>query len=172
VTTGGTPTTDIGTSTTSTTSDASESGSSEGGSGTGAPVCSLEQVACDLAESNGEFEDCGSVDPWDDDTAAWQAAHDCAVAAASEQRAFKVVTWLQGIDSQIGVAYASLVGRSYGLSHFGFDSDPCGGGGCGPVVYGGSCDLLVATPDCMVEPGQACLTCVNQGDSTQFCGPE
>ena len=63
---------------------------------------------------------------------AWEAARDCALKAASEQRAFKLVTWLQGIDSQVGQAFVGLTGESYAVATFYFDSDPCGGGGCGP----------------------------------------
>ena len=155
-----------------TSSGATGIGSSEGGSSTGAPVCELDAAACELAATNGEFEDCGTVDPWDDDAAAWQAAHDCAVKAATEQRAFKVIFWLQGIDSEVGLAYASILGETYGITQFWFDGDPCGGGGCGPVINAGSCEGLVATANCAVEPGNPCLTCTNQGPSSQLCGPE
>lgn len=147
-------------------------GSSEGGSSTGAPVCDLDAAACELAASNGAYEDCGTVDPTDDDAAAWQAAHDCAITAAKEQRAFKVIFWLQGIDSEVGLAYASILGESYGITQFSFDSDPCGGGGCGPVISASSCQGLVAVPDCTVEPGNPCLTCADPGPSPQVCGPE
>ena len=174
-TTSGGTTTGASTSTTDpgdTSSGATGVGSSEGGSSTGAPVCELDAAACELAESNGEFEDCGTVDPLDDDTAAWQAAHDCAVKAAKEQRAFKVIFWLQGIDSEVGLAYASILGETYGITQFWFDSDPCGGGGCGPIINAASCEALVATANCAVEPGNPCLTCADQGPSSQLCGPE
>ncbi len=161
------------TATSTDTGDASSGGgSSGGGSSTGALVCDLEAAACELAETNGAYEDCGTVDPTDDDAAAWQAAHDCAITAAKEQRAFKVIFWLQGIDSQVGLAYASILGESYGITQFWFDSDPCGGGGCGPVISAASCEGLVATADCTVEPGNPCLTCATQGPSAQVCGPE
>lgn len=156
----------------STTSNSTTSDSTTNDSTTAAPLCSLEQAATDLAASNGEFEDCGTVTPWDDDTAAWQAAHDCAIAATKEQRAFKVITWLQGIDSDVGEAYASILGRSYGVTRFHFDSDPCGGGGCGPVLSASTCDGLIPVANCTVEPGNACLTCVDAGEFAQVCGPE
>ena len=171
-TTSETPTTDAGTSTGSTSSDSSTSGSSGCSSSTGAPVCSLEQTACDVAETNGEFEDCGFVTPWDHDTAAWQAAHDCTVKAVDEERAFKVIIQLQGFDSEIVLAYVSIVGRSYGLNRYSYDSDPCGGRGCGPVLDAAGCEAIVATPGCTVEPGEACLTCVDPGESSRICGPE
>ena len=167
-----TTSTSTGTDPGDTSSGATGVGSSEGGSSTGAPVCELDAAACELAATNGEFEDCGTVDPWDDDAAAWQAAHDCAVKAATEQRAFKVIFWLQGIDSEVGLAYASILGETYGITQFWFDGDPCGGGGCGPVINAGSCEGLVATANCAVEPGNPCLTCADQGPSAQVCGPE
>jgi len=138
---------------------------------TGAAVCSLEHEACALAGSLGEFMDCGSVDPWNDAALAWQAAHDCALAAASGQRPFKLITILQGIDSDVGAAYVGVAARSYALSELFFDGDPCGGGGCGPVVSAASCAGLVATMDCVVAPGEVCLSCEGQGTLGQVCGP-
>lgn len=143
----------------------------EGSSTTGGAVCSIEHEACALAGLPGSFEDCGVVDPWEDDAAAWQTAHDCALAAASEQRAFKLITVLQGIDSEVAVAFVGQEGRSYALSVLSFDGDPCGGGGCGPVVALASCAGLTAAPGCTIEPGTACLSCEGQGTSVQVCGP-
>lgn len=164
-----TETTTAATTTGSMTSDAS----SESGEGTTTDgvACVLKDQACSLVESFGEYEDCGDVNPWDDLTPAWQAARDCALKASKEQRGFKLLTWLQGFDSQIGQAYVGLTGESYAVSTFFFDSDPCGGQGCGPVMYQAGCDSLVAMPDCIIEPGSACLMCVGQGMSGQICGP-
>lgn len=145
--------------------------SDEASGTTGAPVCSLEHEACALAGSLGDFVDCGSVDPWNDAVEAWQAAHDCALTAASGQRPFKLITILQGIDSDVGVAYVGVAARSYALSELFFDGDPCGGGGCGPVVSQASCTGLVATMDCGVAPGEVCLSCEGQGTAGQVCGP-
>lgn len=139
---------------------------------TGGELCEIEPAACGFAGQLGnEVEDCGVVDPWDDDTAAWQAAHDCAVAAAAEQRSFCLVTVLQGIDSAVAQAYAAQEARSYALATFFFDSDPCGGGGCGPTLSQSSCATLTAIDGCVIEPGNACLSCDGQGESSQICGP-
>ena len=138
---------------------------------TGEAVCSIEHEACELAGSLGEFTDCGVVNPWDDAVELWQAAHDCALAAATAQQPFKLITILQGIDSDVAEAYVGVAARSYALSRFFFDGDPCGGGGCGPVVSAGSCAGLVATMDCVVEPGNVCLSCEGAGTSAQVCGP-
>ena len=154
--------------TTSATAASSESG--EGGT-TGGLVCTLEAQACAAVEALGDYEDCGAVDPWDDLLPAWEAARDCALKAASEQRAFKLVTWLQGIDSQVGQAFVGLPAESYAVATFYFDSDPCGGGGCGPQVSQASCESLAALADCVVEPGWACLTCAGQGMVDEVCGP-
>jgi hypothetical protein len=153
---------------TSATAASSESG--EGGT-TGGLVCTLEAQACAAVEALGDYEDCGAVDPWDDLLPAWEAARDCALKAASEQRAFKLVTWLQGIDSQVGQAFVGLPAESYAVATFYFDSDPCGGGGCGPQVSQASCESLAALADCVVEPGWACLTCAGQGMVDEVCGP-
>lgn len=158
---------------TSTTGGASTSGSSESGEvgTTGGVACALEDQACAAVEAYGAYEDCGAVDPWNDLAPAWQAARDCALKAASEQRAFKLITWLQGFDSQVGQAYVGLTAESFAISMFHFDSDPCGGGGCGPVLSQGYCAALVEIPDCVVEPGGPCLACEGQGEPVQVCGP-
>ncbi|MBA3547493.1 MAG: hypothetical protein H0T76_13480 [Nannocystis sp.] len=185
----GTPSTGTsgGTSTTGSTGVASEAAStsvdptgsttadtsSEGGEGstTGSVACTLPDQACAAVEVFGDYEDCGTVDPWNDLTPAWQTARDCALAAAGEGRAFKLITMLQGFDSQVGQAFVGLPGESYAVATFYFDGDPCGGQGCGPVVSRASCDSLAAVKSCAVEPGGACLACVNQSMPIQLCGP-
>jgi hypothetical protein len=147
-------------------------GSSTGDdSTTGGEVCALDPCAF-AGQLGGEFDDCGTVNPWDDDAAAWQAAHDCAVTAAMMERQFCLVTILQGIDSDVGQSYAAQAARSYAIVTQFSDSDPCGGGGCGPVIHEASCAGLTATMDCVVEPGNACLSCDGASDSVQVCGPE
>ena len=157
-----------GTSSTSST-DGSSSGESSGT--TGELVCTLAEQACAAAGQLGSFIDCGVVTP-DDAVEAWQAAHDCALAAAGGQMAFKLIVGLQGIDSDVGEAYVGVTARSYALSKFFFDSDPCGGGGCGPVVSVANCTGLTATMECTVEVGNVCLSCDGAGEATQVCGPE
>lgn len=159
-------------SSTSTTTDSSTGDSESGPVGTtGEVACGLVEQACAAVEAYGAYDDCGVVDPWNDLAPAWQAARDCALKAASEQRAFKLVTWLQGFDSQVGQAYVGLPAESFAISMFHFDSDPCGGGGCGPVASQSSCETLVAVADCVVEPGGPCLACVGQTEPQPICGP-
>lgn len=162
--TGPDPTT--GTSGTTGTTDATTSNTTGG-----VEPCTLEHHACELAGQLGDFEDCGLVDPWNHDAAQWQAAHDCALAAATEERAFKLITILQGIDSDVGQAYVGQEARSYAISTLFFDSDPCGGIGCGPVITISSCASLTDQPDCEVSPGTICLSCDAQGQSSEVCGP-
>lgn len=161
------------TSSTDTTGDSSTGDSDSGPVGTtGEVACGLVEQACAAVEVYGAYDDCGVVDPWNDLAPAWQAARDCALKAASEQRAFKLVTWLQGFDSQVGQAYVGLPAESFALAMFHFDSDPCGGGGCGPVAGQSYCETLVAVADCVVEPGGPCLGCVGQTELLQICGPQ
>lgn len=173
--TGDDPTTGADSTSTSSTTSAATTGpdtsSTTAETTGGLEPCTLEHHACAFAGQLGDFEDCGLVDPWNHDAAAWQAAHDCALAAASMERAFKLITILQGIDSDVGQAWAAQEARSYALSVMFFDGDPCGGGGCGPVVSVGACTGLTATDGCTVEPGVICLTCEGQSESTQLCGP-
>lgn len=158
----------------STTGDGSTGDSSESGvlETTGDVACGLVEQACAAVEAFGAYDDCGVVDPWNDAAPAWQAARDCALAAAKEQRAFKLVTWLQGFDSQVGQAYVGLPHESFAIAMFHFDSDPCGGGGCGPVASQGWCDALVPIPECVVEPGGPCIACAGQTQPMQICGPQ
>lgn len=149
-------------------SDASSSGESSGT--TGELVCTLEEQACAAAGQLGPFMDCGAA-TLDDAVEVWQAAHDCALANAGGQMPFKLIVELQGIDSAVGEAYVGVAARSYALSRFFFDGDPCGGGGCGPVVSVQSCATLTAVMGCTVEVGSVCLGCDGAGEATQVCGP-
>lgn len=167
----GTEGTSTGGESTSESGGSGESGESSGSGTTGGVACGLVEQACAAVEAFGAYEDCGVVDPWNDMTPAWQAAVDCALKAAKEQRAFKLITWLQGFDSQVGQAYVGLTGESYAIAMFHFDSDPCGGGGCGPVASQSSCTGLLAVADCVIEPGGPCLSCAGQSEPVQICGP-
>lgn len=153
----------------SSTGEASTTGATSGT--TGELVCTLEEQACAAAGQLGPFMDCGAA-RLDDAVEIWQAAHDCALANAGAQMPFKLIVELQGIDSEVGEAYVGVAARSYALSRFFFDGDPCGGGGCGPVVGVQSCATLTAVMGCTVEVGSVCLGCDGAGEATQVCGPE
>lgn len=157
----GTPTTTADP--TTTTTDDSTTGTDD--------ECTLEHHSCEAVAMLGDFTDCGHVDPQNDDTAAWQAAQACALSASSQQQAFCLRVDLQGIDSFVGQAWTGEEARSYAIATQFFDSDPCGGGGCGPVVHTSSCASLTATPGCTIEPGTICLTCADPSNASQACGP-
>ena len=174
VPTSGDPSALTGGQSTSTGSD-SETGTCEAGSGTdpGCPTpvdeCSLEHQVCVLGLTK-FVEDCGVVEITDG-LAKWQAAHDCAMVAASEQRTFKLIADQFGFDSVQTDAYLAEDACPYVITKVHFDEDPCGGDGCGPTVSLSSCAALTTEPGCTVEPGAICLRCGLPGESTQLCGP-
>jgi hypothetical protein len=130
---------------------------------TGALPCDLVELTCARAELDPMVDDCGIVDPWNNTADDWQAARDCALAAVAEQRGFKLVTWLQGIDSDVGVGYAGLAGVTFGVERIVYDSFP-------PETADlQQCAGLSPTPDCTVEPGEACLTCDDASGGEQLC---
>lgn len=127
--------------------------------------CELEAVACAQAEIGGElFIDCGIVYPMESTPEEWQTARECALAAVADEKAFKLVTWLQGIDSEVGYAYVGFEGESYGISRYLFDSYPPAG------IVVNPCTSLTAEASCISAVGQVCLTCVDAGPNSKVCG--
>lgn len=171
-TTSGDPTTGPGDTTSGTTTgEPGSSSSSGGGSGstTDGLECALIDQACAAAGQSGVFDDCGFA-LLGDPVAAWQTAQDCVLAAVAEQRQFRLITELQGIDSDVGMAYCGVANESFSVEVFFFDGDPCGGGGCGPKISRTVCgDSLMATVDCEVATGEVCLTCQAAGDVLEVC---
>ena len=134
---------------------------------TGALVCDLVQITTDRAHQlGGPVQDCGVVDPWNNSTAEWQAARDCALAAAAAKQQFQLVLWLQGIDSSVGRGYAGTAARSFALEEIHFDSLGS------PIASSRPCTALAAVDGCTVAPGEACLECVEPGLPGTVCdGP-
>ncbi|WAS95003.1 hypothetical protein [Nannocystis punicea] len=131
---------------------------------TGAFVCDLVELTTQAAhELGGEVQDCGVVDPWNNTTQEWQAAHDCALAAAAAQQQFQLVTWLQGIDSSVGHGYAGVAARSFAVERIHFDSLGS------PIAFEQSCEGLFAVDNCTVAPGEVCLVCALPGLSQPLC---
>lgn len=170
--TGDGATTEVGTEDTgdpgSTSNGSSGSGDAES-SDTSVAVCEIVESACELADqSKTPPIDCGDIttgDPLD----AWQAAHDCALAAATTDDAFKVIVDMQGIDSLPRRAFVGMEGRAYQLMQLDQDS----GGivpGPTPVNYR-YCDEVVATPGCTPSVGDICLTCMGNLDGDVLCEP-
>jgi hypothetical protein len=103
--------------------------------------------------------DCGSVGP-DDDVFAWETLHDCVLiqVIGSAVRA----TWAlaDGADPhRYGVA--ARVGETYELGWFEVS------GTYTLTQY--ACEAIVATPDCVVDVGVACLTCEGQTEVGIVC---
>ncbi|MCY1010034.1 hypothetical protein OV079_31620 [Nannocystis pusilla] len=131
---------------------------------TGALVCDLVQLTTERAHQlGGAVQDCGVVDPWNNNTAEWQAASDCALAAAAAEQQFQLVIWLQGVDSSVGRGYAGTAARSFALEELHFDSLGS------PIVSSRPCAGLAAVDDCAVAPGEACLVCVAPGLPGTVC---
>jgi hypothetical protein len=149
-----------------TESSSSESGSSSSSSGsstsdpetsssssTGAFVCDIVEVVEDAAVGKEAPVDCGFVhlaDPLGD----WEDAHDCVIENFGNESAFTVVAELQGIDSEVFIGFAGMVGETYVASQFFSDSYD------GITIYGTTpCDIGVVA-GCTVAVGDLCLECV------------
>jgi hypothetical protein len=155
-----------------TTGDTGTSGSSSADdSSTGyVNTCTLEHWSCALAGAlDDEVADCGIVDVPDDVTK-WQAAHDCVLAAMAEQRAFKLITYLEDSYPILGEAYVAQVNRPYMPWKLLLDAEsscPL----CPPEVLDFNCNIA-AKPDCIVEPGNVCLICDDDNTGwSQLCPP-
>ena len=154
--------------TTGTTGMSGSSGGDEASTGQ-IYACTLENIGGGIAGALGdEVEDCGVV-VFLDDAAAWQAAHDCALAAATEQRAFTMIAYFDGVDHILGVAYVAQRNRPYSPWKLFLDSESsCPD--CPPEVNIADCTVM-ATPDCTVEPGNVCLGCVDEQRGSAYCPP-
>ena len=118
--------------------------------------CAIEPAARHLAGADATA--CGSVDI-DGDPAAVDA---CVVSAFQKGSPFYAIYALQGIDSQVMMAFASNGASLWTLS---YDSDPSGGSDVGAVIYQSTC----------IEPtvqkgktGQEELSC-SASSSTKIC---
>ncbi len=102
---------------------------------------------------------CGDLTP-DDDAVAWQTMHDCVIVSLAGS-AFRA-TWSlpDGADPH-RFAAAARVGGVYELGWFEAS------GTTQIALYG--CDAIVATPDCVVDVGEACLTCEAQTEVAILC---
>lgn len=131
--------------------------------------CSLSAAVCGLGLAG--FVDCGTVD-LGDDAAAWEAVHDCALAAVSERQTFVAVTANFTFDSTSYQAHVGQAGCPYVLTILTFDDDPCGGLACGPAVWEQTCAGLSLNSNCIGVPGEVCLRCDGPGDTVTVCGED
>jgi hypothetical protein len=111
-------------------------------------TCVIENV---LARNGSSLvtSSCGDL-PIDADDASIQAAHDCALAAAAQQRSFLVLWEAQGTDSRIAYAYMGIEDEGHWvLSSYNYDGDPGGGGSeKNPHTFWFNCDALEELAPC------------------------
>jgi len=126
-------------------------------------VCDLPTYVDEAATGKTVPMDCGTV-TLDDPDAAYQAAHDCVVAASNAQEAYRVVAQLQGIDSSVWVGYAGTVGFVYGESAFSYDG---GGLAGGEFIWRTECTPEVIDDCAPSSTSGMCFTC--DGESNLVC---
>lgn len=129
--------------------------------------CSLAAAVCGL--EIGEFKDCGTVD-LDDDAAAWQAVHDCVLAAVSEQQTFVAIAQHFAHDTVSFQAFVGQAGCSYAITVVTFFEDNCGGRMCGPAVVQEACEGLALDTNCIGMPDEVCLRCDTPLEFVNVCG--
>ena len=132
---------------------------------TGPDACDSLDVALTLwlEESLNLPMDCGTVGEADD-AAAWQAMHDCVVALAAggsfraswSTPSAAPAPWEFGAAGRFTTEHQLVWYELSGV--FTLSERPC--------------DQLVATPDCAVEVGQACLSCEGRGEGVVLCTDE
>lgn len=161
-TTGGTtvdPGDSTSTSASSSTAGTSSEGTTSGETGPGVePPCGFQTTLEGFAMGKTEPTDCGTV-TLDDDVAAWQAASECAAAAAAAQEGFLVAFQLPSDDSLVFEGFYGTVGFTYSLGRL--YTDTFGD----PMLASQSCDDVTTLDGCTLEVGTHCLTCVGGGES-------
>lgn len=155
--------TTTGATTTASTTTATTTTATTADTTTGAGLCDLVELTCAAAELLGPVLDCGIVDPWNNTIGEWQAAVDCALNAATAQQPFKLIVWLQGIDSDVGTGYFGVAAESYQPGTIFYDSYPPAS------AVERSCSALVATPNCEVAQGAPCITCEGASEGVDRC---
>lgn len=130
---------------------------------TGGLVCDLEPLVEAAATVMGPVKDCGIVDPWNNTVEDWKAAVTCALDAAGAEVPFKMIAWRMGIDSKVGSGYFGVAAESYARGTIDYDSFEPGS------ALQRTCLALVATPGCMVDLGEPCITCEGASEGVQLC---
>ena len=83
--------------------------------------------------------DCGTIPRGPVSEATLRQSLACARDAVSRKKVFRLVQWLQGIDSE--VATGLFVDREGSILFFYWDSQPCGGPGCAERFATNACRL-------------------------------
>lgn len=129
--------------------------------GTEGDVCNTfdEEIELWVDPSKTPAISCGDVGP-DDDALAWQTLHDCVLVSVAGS-AFHATWALPDGSDPYRFGATARVGVAYELGWFEAS------GTTAIVEYG--CDAIVATPDCVVDVGEACLTCEAQLEVAVLC---
>jgi len=107
--------------------------------------------------------DCGNLPRLADSTAR-AAADRCVLDAQSTQRPFKLIVWMQGIDSYIAYGYISP-GAGGKVSILDYDSFGSTGGSIGMRT----CSSLRAVASCQASASTFCLECVDESELSKVC---
>jgi hypothetical protein len=118
--------------------------------------CTIEATARDLAGEGAEA--CGFVGIDEDPT----MVDACVVGAFRKGAPFYAIYALQGIDSQVTMAFASNGPSIWTLS---YDSDPSGGSQVGAVIYQSTCEAPTVRKG---KTGHDELSC-SASTSTKIC---
>jgi len=126
-------------------------------------VCSIDAQVT-LRAFGEKVVDCGNLPRLADPTAR-AAADRCVLDAQSTQRPFKLIVWMQGIDSHVAYAYISpgAGGKVARLEYDGFA--PTGAGSVGMQT----CSSLRAVAGCQASATTVCLECVDESAFSAAC---
>lgn len=130
---------------------------------TGGLLCDLVPLVEAAATVLGPVKDCGIVDPWNNTVEDWKAAVTCALDAAAAEVPFKMIAWRMGIDSKVGTGYFGVAAESFARGKIDYDSFEPGS------ALESACAALIATPGCLVDLGEPCITCEGAGEGVQRC---
>lgn len=133
--------------------------------------CDLEEIVCEMVENGKvlpkDVVDCGTV-TLQDGAQGYADLHTCIVEASAQQAAYKGFAELQGIDSNVWVAYGSFVGFAYTEHVFHYD-----GGG---LAGGEFVDMRQCAPvpldDCVPGLSSLCLFCESEDYNSVCSAPE
>jgi hypothetical protein len=115
------------------------------------------------ASKDAPVQDCGTVG-LESSLGEWQAAHDCALAAATAGEGFRVIWQGQSIDSIVTNAFVGLQAESYAVVALHADE------GLGSYsVYQEIGTGLTDDDGCTVSVGELCLAVVSVGETQQLC---
>ncbi|MDB4976816.1 MAG: hypothetical protein JWN48_5157 [Myxococcaceae bacterium] len=132
-----------------------------------AAACTIEmQVA--TATSSEKTVDCGNL-PVSASDVQREQAHRCLREAASAGRPFRLIEWLQGVDSQTAYGFTSG-GAGSRIMLFEYDSLFSAFSSTGGAAIGAAtCSAVVAVPGCQASSLATCLDCLDASAPVEVC---